>query len=197
MRIINSVHNNFNKRGGKMPKILENVKEDILKVSRDMILEEDYSNISIRKIAQRCGISAGTVYNYFNSKQEIIEYITKSEWDLLIRRIEYSNKNTEDYIKKLNIIFTEIRNFINKVHNIQYNDFLNTFETERFFEMKKHKDDFHEQLSNKVYEALEKESFFNNDKLVCNIIIKMFFSYSTYLHIEFEDLKPYIEKLIH
>ncbi len=25
--------------------------------------------------------------------------------------------------------------------------------------MKKHKDDFHEQLSNKVYEALEKESF--------------------------------------
>ncbi|TQW86886.1 TetR/AcrR family transcriptional regulator, partial [Clostridioides difficile] len=35
------------------------------------------------------------------------------------------------------------------------------------------------------------------DKLVCNIIIKMFFSYSTYLHIEFEDLKPYIEKLIH
>ncbi|MFR1385041.1 MAG: TetR/AcrR family transcriptional regulator, partial [Clostridioides difficile] len=195
--IINSVHNNFNKRGGNMPKILENVKEDILKVSRDMILEEDYSNISIRKIAQRCGISAGTVYNYFNSKQEIIEYITKSEWDLLIRRIEYSNKNTEDYIKKLNIIFTEIRNFINKVHNIQYNDFLNTFETERFFEMKKHKDDFHEQLSNKVYEALEKESFFNNDKLVCNIIIKMFFSYSTYLHIEFEDLKPYIEKLIH
>ncbi|MFL8362083.1 TetR/AcrR family transcriptional regulator, partial [Clostridioides difficile] len=194
---INSVHNNFNKRGGNMPKILENVKEDILKVSRDMILEEDYSNISIRKIAQRCGISAGTVYNYFNSKQEIIEYITKSEWDLLIRRIEYSNKNTEDYIKKLNIIFTEIRNFINKVHNIQYNDFLNTFETERFFEMKKHKDDFHEQLSNKVYEALEKESFFNNDKLVCNIIIKMFFSYSTYLHIEFEDLKPYIEKLIH
>ncbi|MFL8416437.1 TetR/AcrR family transcriptional regulator, partial [Clostridioides difficile] len=193
----NSVHNNFNKRGGNMPKILENVKEDILKVSRDMILEEDYSNISIRKIAQRCGISAGTVYNYFNSKQEIIEYITKSEWDLLIRRIEYSNKNTEDYIKKLNIIFTEIRNFINKVHNIQYNDFLNTFETERFFEMKKHKDDFHEQLSNKVYEALEKESFFNNDKLVCNIIIKMFFSYSTYLHIEFEDLKPYIEKLIH
>ncbi len=115
-----------------MPKILENVKEDILKVSRDMILEEDYSNISIRKIAQRCGISAGTVYNYFNSKQEIIEYITKSEWDLLIRRIEYSNKNTEDYIKKLNIIFTEIRNFINKVHNIQYNDFLNTFETEIF-----------------------------------------------------------------
>ena len=115
----------------------------------------------------------------------------------MIRRIEYSNKNTEDYIKKLNIIFTEIRNFINKVHNIQYNDFLNTFETERFFEMKKHKDDFHEQLSNKVYEALEKESFFNNDKLVCNIIIKMFFSYSTYLHIEFEDLKPYIEKLIH
>lgn len=180
-----------------MPKILENVKEDILKVARDMILEEDYSNISIRKMAQRCGISAGTVYNYFDSKQEIIEYITKSEWDLLIRRIEYSNKNTEDYIKKLDIIFTEIRNFINKVHNIQYNDFLNTFETKRFFEMKKHKDDFHEQLSNKVYEALEKEKFFNNDTLVCNIIIKMFFSYSAHTHIEFKDLKPYIEKLIH
>ncbi|MCC0666471.1 TetR/AcrR family transcriptional regulator, partial [Clostridioides sp. ZZV15-6597] len=93
--------------------------------------------------------------------------------------------------------FTEIRNFINKVHNIQYDDFLDTFGMERFIEMKKHKNDFHEQLSNKVYEALEQENFFNNDKLVCNIIIKMFFSYSTYLHIEFEDLKPYIEKLIH
>ncbi|MFR2551048.1 MAG: hypothetical protein ACLS8D_04000 [Clostridioides difficile] len=40
-----------------MPKILENVKEDILKVSRDMILEEDYSNISIEnssKVWYKC-----------------------------------------------------------------------------------------------------------------------------------------------
>lgn len=33
-----------------MLKILENVKEDILKVFWDMILEEDYLYISIRKI---------------------------------------------------------------------------------------------------------------------------------------------------
>ncbi|WP_272869263.1 FGGY family carbohydrate kinase, partial [Clostridioides difficile] len=65
----------------------------------------------------------------FNKKGEIVkiaqkefnQIYPKAGWDLLIRRIEYSNKNTEDYIKKLNIIFTEIRNFINKVHNIQYN----------------------------------------------------------------------------
>ena len=42
-------------------------KEEILKTSREMIRQQGWSAISIRSVAAACGVSVGSIYNYFDS----------------------------------------------------------------------------------------------------------------------------------
>ena len=99
-----------------MPKNLTNVKEDILAVTRQMIKETGYSELSIRNIAARCGVATGTVYNYYSSKNQIIAEILMNEWKLMLRRIDQNIKNVSQVIDKLEIIFSELNNFMINVH---------------------------------------------------------------------------------
>ena len=41
-------------------------KEDILAASRDLIKENGWAAVSIRAVASRCSVSAGTIYNYYD-----------------------------------------------------------------------------------------------------------------------------------
>ena len=42
-------------------------KEDILAASRELIKENGWAAVSIRAVASRCSVSAGTIYNYYES----------------------------------------------------------------------------------------------------------------------------------
>ncbi|MFR7518367.1 MAG: TetR/AcrR family transcriptional regulator [Mediterraneibacter faecis] len=44
-------------------------KEDILAASRDLIKENGWAAVSIRAVASKCSVSAGTIYNYYESRQ--------------------------------------------------------------------------------------------------------------------------------
>ena len=55
----------------------EKIKSDIIETSRQLFIEEGYSQTSTKKIAKRVGIAEGTVFNYFKTKSDIlIEVIT-------------------------------------------------------------------------------------------------------------------------
>ena len=43
-------------------------KEEILKTSRELIRQQGWSSVSIRSVAAACGVSVGSIYNYFDSK---------------------------------------------------------------------------------------------------------------------------------
>ena len=43
-------------------------KEEILKTSCALIQEQGWSAVSIRSVAAACGVSVGSIYNYFDSK---------------------------------------------------------------------------------------------------------------------------------
>ena len=47
-------------------------KEEILKTSRALIQEQGWSAVSIRSVAAACGVSVGSIYNYFDSKAELV-----------------------------------------------------------------------------------------------------------------------------
>ncbi len=55
-------------------------KEAILETSRRLIQENGWAAISIRSVAQACGISVGSVYNYFDSKSDLIAAAVESVW---------------------------------------------------------------------------------------------------------------------
>lgn len=55
-------------------------KEKILQTSRELIQQQDWSAINIRSVAAACGVSVGSIYNYFDSKSALVEATVASVW---------------------------------------------------------------------------------------------------------------------
>ncbi|MCP4603526.1 MAG: TetR/AcrR family transcriptional regulator [Proteobacteria bacterium] len=53
------------------PEEIESTREKILETALDIIIDEGFNNLSIRKIASRLGITATTIYNYYKNKDEL------------------------------------------------------------------------------------------------------------------------------
>ena len=46
-------------------------REEILRVSRKLLKEQNGAALNIRTVASACGVSVGSIYNYFHSKSEL------------------------------------------------------------------------------------------------------------------------------
>ena len=55
-------------------------KEEILKTSRELIRQQGWSAVSIRSVAAACGVSVGSIYNYFESKADLMGAAVESVW---------------------------------------------------------------------------------------------------------------------
>ncbi len=51
--------------------MLEQTREKILDTALDIIIDEGFNNLSVRKIASRLGVTATTIYNYYTNKDEL------------------------------------------------------------------------------------------------------------------------------
>ena len=63
-------------------------KEDILKASRMLIQKEGWSAVNIRSVASACGVSVGSIYNYFDSKAALMGAVVESVWCEIFHRPE-------------------------------------------------------------------------------------------------------------
>ena len=63
-------------------------KEEILKISRKLIQQQGWSAVNIRSVAAACGVSVGSIYNYFDSKAELIGATVESVWCEIFHRPE-------------------------------------------------------------------------------------------------------------
>lgn len=69
-------------------------KELIRKNAIKVIAIEGYHNTTIKMIADEAGIAVGTIYNYFKTKDEIIDYVFEVEHGKRIRFLkEIDNEN--------------------------------------------------------------------------------------------------------
>lgn len=55
-------------------------KEEILSVCRELIRQQQGAALNVRQVASACGISVGTVYNYFGSKADLVGAAVESVW---------------------------------------------------------------------------------------------------------------------
>ncbi len=55
-------------------------REEILMVSRKIILEEGIDSLNMRDVAGRCGTAVGSIYNYFPSKSDLLSAAVESVW---------------------------------------------------------------------------------------------------------------------
>ena len=56
-------------------------KEDILQISRKLIQQNGWAGVNIRSVAAACGVSVGCIYNYFESKTDLLSATVESIWN--------------------------------------------------------------------------------------------------------------------
>ncbi len=70
-----------------MPKILPNVRQQLMEAARRQVTEQGYANTTIRSVAGECGVGVGTVYNYFPSKDMLIATFMLEDWQASLGRM--------------------------------------------------------------------------------------------------------------
>lgn len=55
-------------------------KEEILAASRNLIRQQGWKALNVRSVAAACGVSVGSIYNYFGSKSELAGAAVESIW---------------------------------------------------------------------------------------------------------------------
>ncbi len=82
----------------------ERTRQEILKAAEGLFREKGYENVSMEEIAQAAFVGTGTLYNYFNSKDEIfvaaVDIINQAaESDNSIEQYEFSKgSNTSEIV---------------------------------------------------------------------------------------------------
>lgn len=75
-----------------MPKIIENLRQNLLRETRRMLLEVGYKGLSVRQIACNCQTAVGTVYNYFPSKEMLVANVLLEDW---LAQMETANRQAQ------------------------------------------------------------------------------------------------------
>ena len=80
MQMLNEHAHKNRREAGVMPKIINNLEENILSAARRLVAEQGYAAVTMRAIAKECGIAVGTFYNYYPSKDAMLAACLLHDW---------------------------------------------------------------------------------------------------------------------
>jgi len=103
-----------------MPKIIENVKENIIKEGKRLLIKDSYKGLSIRDITTACNIGTGTFYNYFPGKKELISEIFRFELNELLASMDEIKLKNISLREKIKEVYTILNTFLAHYINIFY-----------------------------------------------------------------------------
>ena len=92
-----------------MPKIIKNIREQLLYEAKKQLTEVGYKNTTVRSVAGACGVAVGTVYNYFKSKDYLIASFILNDWRDCMESISAQPKENRRYY--LEFIHLSLRKF--------------------------------------------------------------------------------------
>lgn len=102
------------KRGEIMPKIIENLDERILNEASSQLFSKGYHDMTMRSVADGCGIAVGTVYNYYKSKDLLIAKIMLKDWKKILSDISLKCSSSIDIHEAFKFMYDGLTDFVNK-----------------------------------------------------------------------------------
>lgn len=139
-------------------------------VTRELILSKaivlfsakGFEATSIRKLAQECGISLGLMYNYFPSKEELLNSIIAESISDISKSFDVNytgnlDKDFELYLTNVTEIIKNKRDFWRTFHQLRYNVELVKANEELMYETML----YIQQSLSKFLESKSRSSYFN------------------------------------
>lgn len=179
-----------------MPKILPDVRESILQTTREMIAEKGYNQISIRDIAKKCGIAAGTFYNYFRSKQEIVSSLLSLDWEKVTWLIKKHMHSDKEPVDRLEEMYRDLKQMMQSVHGIWSEGYPDDMQGETMNKLQMIKNDLHIQFSQFIREVIKGHTEEGREDFTADLIARIFFSYTYNNQFGFEPIRWIIGKLL-
>lgn len=90
---MNNVHfdTHFNHGGSNLNTIVTS-RQEIISASKKIAVNGGLQSLSIRSVAKECGVSIGSVYNYFDSKADLITAVIEDVWGNVFKSIHLANE---------------------------------------------------------------------------------------------------------
>ncbi len=79
-----------------MPKILNDPKNSMLAEVEKLLAQGGFSAVTVRAVAQGCGVGVGTVYNYFPSKEALLAEYLLEDWRKCIASVSAAAAKAQD-----------------------------------------------------------------------------------------------------
>lgn len=115
---------------------IDSIREEILEAALELIIDEGFSNLSMRKIAARLGITATTIYNYVAGKDELNLFIRMKGFEILYQGLKAGldiNGNITDRLAAMvrayadfGINFPNYYDFMFNLPTPKYTDYIGT-----------------------------------------------------------------------
>ena len=91
-------------KAARTPEEVEAAKQRILEKALDIITERGYEGLSMRRLGRRLNMTAATVYNYFQNKEEIYLHVLTRGFELLYDDMLRASRSIDDPVEKLRAI---------------------------------------------------------------------------------------------
>ena len=97
-----------------MPKIIQDLPEKIMAQANAQLFAKGYSNMTMRSVAEACGIAVGTVYNYYKSKDVLVAQIMLKDWNKIIEKIKRDCETSINIHEGFRVMYEGISSFVDK-----------------------------------------------------------------------------------
>lgn len=95
-----------------------NQKEIILSSAKQIALKQGITKINIRSVAQKSGISVGTVYNCYPTKADLLVAVIEDFWSEAFEKINFKTLDGKNFYEKIQEVY---RNLYAYLHNFKEN----------------------------------------------------------------------------
>ena len=86
-------------------------RDEILRTATDLFSEKSYHDVTMEEIAEEMGVSKGTIYNYFSSKENLYLEILKESFEAIEALLHKEIENRDPAPAKLKKLLTTIFTF--------------------------------------------------------------------------------------